>query len=178
MYRLGRGIPQDFVEAVKWTRLAADQGDASAQFSLGVAYGVGEGVPQDDVEAVAWYRKAADQGYASAQNSLGFVYQRGLGVPQDYTEAVRWTRLAADQGHVKAQYNLGHTYAHGRGVVPPNSLEALKWVNLAVSRATGDVQKQCAGLRDALTKLMTPAQIAEAQKLAREWQAAFDARQE
>jgi hypothetical protein len=57
-------------------------------------------------------------------------------------------------------------------------VEAHKWANLAASRATGDDREKYAEFRDDLVKLMTPAQIAEAQKLAREWQAAFDTRQE
>jgi len=68
-------------------------------------------------------------------------------------------------------------YDQGQGV-PQDFVEAHKRYNLAASRATGDDQKQYADERDAVAALMTPAQIAEAQTLAREWQAAFDARQE
>ena len=56
------------------TRHAAEQGDADAQFNLGVAYATGRGVPQDDAETVRWYRLAAEQGNASAQANLGFMY--------------------------------------------------------------------------------------------------------
>ena len=58
----GQGVPQDYAEAVKWYRKAADQGYAAAQTNLGLMYAHGQGVPQDYVEAVKWYRKAADQG--------------------------------------------------------------------------------------------------------------------
>jgi len=68
-------------------------------------------------------------------------------------------------------------YANGEGV-PQDDVEAHKWRNLSASRATGDDREQAAESRDALAKLMTPAQLAKAQRLAREWQAAFDARQE
>ena len=64
MYEQGHGVPQDYAEAVKWYRKAADQGDAFAQYNLGVMYDNGEGVPQDQAEAVKWYRKAAEQGDA------------------------------------------------------------------------------------------------------------------
>ena len=87
-------------------RALAEQGDASAQFNLGVRYATGEGVPQDNTEAVRWYRLAADQGHARAQVYLGFMYATGEGVPQDNTEAIRWYRLAADQGHGFALYRL------------------------------------------------------------------------
>ena len=54
-----------------WYRKAAEQGDASAQYNLGVMYENGHGVEQDDEQAVFWYRKAAEQGYADAQYNLG-----------------------------------------------------------------------------------------------------------
>ncbi|MDB2497155.1 sel1 repeat family protein, partial [Verrucomicrobiales bacterium] len=77
-------------EAVKWYRLAADQGYAIAQNSLGACYANGEGVPKDYKEAVKWYRLAADQGYARAQYNLGWCYRKGNGVPQDYVLAYMW----------------------------------------------------------------------------------------
>jgi hypothetical protein len=95
MYQAGRGVPQDDAEAVKWTRLAADQGDANAQTSLGVMYYFGEGVPQDYAEAVKWFRLAADQGYTVAQENLGFMYRDGQGVPQDDVETYAWFSVAA-----------------------------------------------------------------------------------
>jgi len=61
---------------------------------------------------------------------------------------------------------------------PQDDVEAHEWYNLAASRAAAKDREQFAESRDRVAKLMTPAQIAEAQKLAREWQAAFDARQE
>ena len=112
----GAGVPQPYVEGVRFFRLAADQGDASAQFNLGVMYENGFGVPQDDTEAVRWYRLAADQGDAPAQDTLGGMYANGRGVPQDDAEAVRWYGLAADQGIAEAQYNVGVSYADGLGV--------------------------------------------------------------
>ena len=69
MYDEGEGVPQDDAEAVRWYRLAAEQGDATAQYNLGLMYDEGEGVPQDDAEAVRWYRLAAEQGDASAQST-------------------------------------------------------------------------------------------------------------
>ena len=98
MYGTDEGVPQDYAEAVKWFRLAADQGDASAQFNLGFRYYAGEGVPQDYGEAVKWYRLAADQGHASAQNNLGIMYDNGEGVPQNYIQAHMWLNLAGARG--------------------------------------------------------------------------------
>ena len=79
-------------------RRQAEQGDAVAQYNLGLMYDFGDGVPENDAEAVNWYRLAAEQGHADAQYDLGFMYDVGLGVPEDYAEAVKWYRLAADTG--------------------------------------------------------------------------------
>ena len=61
MYANGRGVPQDDIEAVRWYRLAADQGIAVAQITLGLMYGTGRGVPQDDVQAHMWFNLAASR---------------------------------------------------------------------------------------------------------------------
>ena len=79
MYADGHGVPQDHAEALKWYRLAADQGHANAQNGLGLMYGSGHGVAQDYAEAVKWYRLAAEQGDADAQYGLGLMYTKGRG---------------------------------------------------------------------------------------------------
>ncbi len=84
-------------------RLAAEQGDAEAQDSLGLLHALGQGVSQNMTEAVRLYRLAADQGYAPAQINLGNILSDGRGVPVDEVEAVRFYRLAADQGAAAAQ---------------------------------------------------------------------------
>jgi TPR repeat protein len=128
MYRDGRGVPQDYTDAVMWFRKAADQGDAVAQYLLGDQYAKGEGAPQDYAEAMIWFRKAAEQGHPVAKLYLGVMYAEGRGVPQDYVRAHMWFSLSAAQGEQKA----------------------VKALDMAERR-------------------MTPAQIAEAQKLSREW---------
>jgi TPR repeat protein len=127
-------------------------------------YAEGHGVPQDYHEAIKWYRLAAEQGRASGQFNLGVMYADGRGVPQDYTEAIKWYRLAAEQGNPRAQFNLGVMYAQGRGV-PQDYVQAHMWYELA--GAGGDAH----GIenRDLLAQKMTTAQIAEAQRLARQW---------
>ena len=107
VYDDGHGVPEDDVEAVKWYRLAAEQGVADAQYNLGLMYYNGTGVPQDYAEAVKWFRLAAEQGIANAQNSLGSMYEygHGRGVPQDYAEAYAWFSVAAAGGYVKAVKN-------------------------------------------------------------------------
>jgi uncharacterized protein len=121
-------------------------------------------VPQDNAAAVNWFRKAAEQGDGGAQVNLGVMYDEGQGVPQEYATAVSWFRKAAEQGDTQTQVSLGFRYLNGQGV-PQDYALAHMWFNLAA--ASGD--KTAAEARDMVAAQMTPAQIAEAQKLAREW---------
>ncbi len=164
LYQSGLGVPQNYAKALRLYRLAANQGDAFAQCNLGVMYASGQGVPQNYAEAAHWYRRAADQGFAMAQHNLGFMYVNGQGVPQNHVEAVKLYRLAADQGEPNGQAKLGFMYASGLGV-PQDYILAHLWLNLAA--AQGD--QLAAKNRDIVAPRMTPAQLAEAQKLAREW---------
>src|SRR6266581_2684999 len=166
-YRDGLGVPQDYTEAIKWFRLAANQGKASGQLDLGDMYREGHGVPQDYVEAGKWYRLAAVQGESKAQNALGVMYRDGQGVQQDYSEAVKWYRLAAEQGNAAAQVSLGAMYANGQGVAKDYVLAYL-WFTLSATQGDEGVEQAVKNL-NMLTPLMTPMQIAEAQKLVREW---------
>ena len=149
-------------------RTLAEQGDAEAQFNLGFNYWLGWRVPQDYAEAVRWYRLAADQGHAGAQLNLGVRYATGEGVPQDAAEAVSWFRRAADQGDTTAQFNLGISYDNGEGV-PQDYVEAHMWLNLAAAQSSGEDRNRRVKARNDLAELMTAEQIAEAQRLAREW---------
>ena len=165
----GLGVPLDYTEAARWYRKAADQGFAGAQYKLGVMYQNGRGVPLDFAEAMKWHRKAADQGDASAQVNLGVMYKQGLGVSQDYAGALKWYRKAADQGDATAQFNLGTMYELGQGVAQ-DYVQAHKWANLAASRATDPKFRDLfVRGRDNIAAKMTPAKVAEAQRLAREW---------
>jgi len=94
------------------------------------------------------------------------MYAKGQGVPQDYTEAVKWYRLAAEQGDAVAQSILGLKYAKGQGVAQ-NYIQAYMWETLAAAQGNENAAK---GL-EILEKKMTPVQVAEAQRLAREWKA-------
>ena len=186
MYRFGKKVPQDYQEAVRWTRMAAEQGYAEAQYHLGSMYESGSGIPQDYQEAVKWYRMAAEQGNSVAQSSLGTMYSRGYGVPQCDQEAAKWFQMAEDQhnqnvlehnqkvlewnkeaaefGIATAQFTLGSMYYHGNGV-PQDYQEAAKWWILA--KAQGD--SDAADHLDRLTKEITPTQLQKAQEDAQKW---------
>ena len=110
----------------------------------------------------------AQRGDAQAQNNLGLMYDEGEGVPQDNGEAVKWYRKAAQQGNAKAQFNLALMYDEGRGV-PQDYVAAYKWFNLAASRLTGETREAAVHNRESVAARMPPAQIAEAQRAARQW---------
>jgi TPR repeat protein len=154
-----------FPEAVKWFRKSAEQNYAPAQHNLGVAYAFGEAVTQDEVEAVKWFQKAAAQNIAEAQYNLGASYCNGRGVAQDYAEAMHWYRKAAEQNYAQAQYVLGIAYTFGEAV-PQDEVEAYKWTFLAAAQGLEDAKEAMTRLEDTITR----EQIAEAQKLARNFQ--------
>ena len=131
----------DYRQAVKWYRMAAERGNATAQTNLGYCYKTGKGVDKDAEQAVKWYRKAADQGNETAQNNLGVCYQYGIGVSQNYTEAARWFRMSAENGYVLGQYNLGSCYENGEGVEKDRSA-AIMWYRMAASQGDVDAQNQ------------------------------------
>lgn len=121
----GRAV--DYEKAAKLYRMAANEGDAYSQYSLGYCYDKGHGVPQLPAEAFKWYRKAAEQDYNSAQISLGLCYEKGVGVEKNATEAVRWYTKAAEDGSARAQCNLGVCYSKGIGVDVDHD-KAFKWL--------------------------------------------------
>ena len=118
----------DFAKALREWRPLADEGDARAQFYLGMLYENGDGVPEDYGKAREWYEKSAAQGDANAQFYLGLMCAFGRGTSLDLVQAHMWYSLAAENGHARAPLH-----------------------------------------RNDLAKEMKPAQIAEAQKRAREW---------
>ena len=155
----------DYATALREWRPLAERGHAKAQYNLGVMHLFGHGVPKNHAEAVKWLQKAAKKGEIKAQNSLGFMYQMGQGVRQDYAIAVKWYRKAAEGGLAKAQYNLGILYGRGAGL---RQDYILSHVLLSLSALKGI--KDAIKARDIIARRMTPAQLAEAQKLVREWQ--------
>ena len=101
--RVGAGAFQNYGEAEKWYRKAAEQGVASAAFNLGVMYDVGQGVQQNYAEALQWYRKSADAGYASAMTNIAILYYNGQGVKRDLSEAYVWFSRAQKLGDPRAK---------------------------------------------------------------------------
>jgi len=111
----------------------------------------------------------AEQGETLAQSSLGFCYLDGEGVAKDYAEAVKWFRKAAEQGDALGQISLGLRYYKGEGVAK-DFAEAYAWWNLA-----SVVEKEAAKNRDIVEKVMSPQQVADAQKRTKELRAMIKA---
>lgn len=114
--------------------------------------------------ALREWQPLAEQGDARAQFYFGLLYENGDGVPLDYTKARQWYEKAALQGDAKAQLYLGLQSSFGQGV-PTNVVDAYMWYSLAA----GNGNVHAPGYRADLSRQMTPAQITEAQKRAREW---------
>ncbi|KAF9966534.1 hypothetical protein BGZ73_000980, partial [Actinomortierella ambigua] len=129
-----RRSSQDSLRSIEWYVAAADQGDPTAQNTLGNMYKMGRGgVERDDAKAVEWYQKAAAQDLATAQNNLGYMYQLGRGVAQDDQKALEWYQKAADQGFAAALSNLGWMHQNGRGTAADN-MKALAWYRKAAEQ--------------------------------------------
>jgi uncharacterized protein len=164
----------DYATAVKLLRPLVDQGNADAQDILAIMYYVGQGVPQSRAEAIRLYRLAAEQGNAHAQDALGFAYQNGVGVQRDVGEAAKWFRKSADQDNIDAQFNIGEMYELGNGV-PQDYVLAYMWFTLVASHGTRPYAMRG---RDRVAQQMTPDQIAQAEKLAREWKPTLQQKRE
>jgi TPR repeat protein len=147
----------------RWLLKAGEEGDSEAQFLLGVAYDENWYGTTDTQLAAQWFEKAAIQGHADAQVSLGQMYEDGRGVKQDYKKAAEWYRRAAEHvpnlgGAGQGRNDLGLLYEDGLGV-PKDYVQAYMWYTLANSG------QNCAMLQSK----MTPAQVAEAQRMVEEW---------
>lgn len=164
----GRGVGKNDKEAVKWLQRAANQGILAAQVDLGRMYEAGRGSQQDSRIAVKWFLKAAEQGDKEAQLILALMYQEGRGALQDYIEAEKWYRLSANQGFARAQLLLGVLYMDGK-VIKKDYIEAYKWLNLCASSENKKIADEATKWRKKILKKMTMTQVAEGQKLAREW---------
>ena len=119
---------------------------------------------KDLVEAVKWYRKAAEQNHAQASYTVGRCYEKGEGVAKDPVEAAKWYRKAAEKNYALGQSTLARRYYTGEGVAK-DLAEAYKWWLLAAKQGDENAKKAMTMLENK----MTPEQIAEGQKRAREF---------
>ena len=130
MYHEGNGVSQDYAQAVRWFRMAAEQGHPRGQNNLGIAYINGDGVSVNLVNAESWIRRSAEQGDANGLANMAFFYMNGIVVQQDHERGIYWLRRAADEGLARAKNNLGMMYLEGQGV-PFDIERGLDWIEQA-----------------------------------------------
>jgi TPR repeat protein len=200
LFNAGLGVPQSKTEAIKWWRRAANQGDADARFNLGMAYWKGDGVTQDFDKANALFRAMAPAGNAYARSVLGtraappspastdlpISQQTRIEPPQTQTAslpdpssptAFRDYLAAAEGGNANAQSQVSYMYAVGLGVTP-SLVQAHRWANISAALLpAGRFREAAIANRNAAAVQMTSPPIMKAQRLARDWLAAFDKRQ-
>ena len=162
LYERGNGTPKDLAAAAKWFRKSAERGNVTAEAHLGRLYLLGTGVPKDAAQTARWSMKAASQGNAIGQANLGY-----MALDSDPAGAASWFKKAADQGDASAMLALAVQYEQGRGVAK-DLVQARKWYALA-SVDDGEYDAELSGRAkkagEALAPKMSPAQIAQADKL-------------
>lgn len=117
---------QNYKEALKWYKLAAEQGDPTAADIIGQMYLNGRGVTKNYQEALMWFQKSVELGNIHSQANIGSMYEFGLGVKQDYKEAYNYYKKLAKRGSMVAQDKLGDMYSNGKGV-PRNYIKSYIW---------------------------------------------------
>jgi uncharacterized protein len=183
-YDLGDGVLKDKQKALHWYLKAAEQneigllakymgdvsGVAESQRNLGYMYQSGEGVSKDAQEAFKWFLKAAKNGSDAAQFEVAEAYNSGVGVLQDKQEAFNWYQKAANGGYKPAQIKLAQFYlgqVNSPANSPENRIAAHVWLNLAAAQGYEDATQ----LRTSLVRKMSPKEIAEAQRQAKDYSA-------
>ena len=154
-------------------RTQAEQGNAAAQFTLGLSCSTGDGHAQDLPQAVQWYRRAADQNHRLAQFNLGLMFAGGQGVPTDHTAALHWINLAATSGDAGAQFYLGnrcHRASFDRKAENQAQLrsESYRWFRLAAAQGYKDSAAHC----ERLTINMSRSEVTEAKEQLEQYSAA------
>ena len=144
------------------TRSRAERDNPVAEYKLSHMYAHGTGVARNKKEAQTWLERAAQHGNIDAQYELGNALREGFGVVQDYEGAAKWLEVAAVNGNADAQYALGQMHRAGMGV-PADNVKAYVWFNLAAAQDVAGAIAQ----REAVLRVLTPAQVLEAQAEAR-----------
>jgi uncharacterized protein len=151
-------VADSFADVVK----RAESNDAIAEYRLAHMYANANGVDGNKKQALVWLQRAAGHGNTEAQYEYGNALREGSGVVQDYQEAAKWLQSAAEHGNANAQYGLGQMYRAGMGV-PTDNAKAYMWFNLAAAQELSGAAPQ----RDLALRLLSPAQVLEAQAEAR-----------
>ena len=138
LYEGGRGVEQNYAQALDWFKKAGDRGLVMAQHKVGRQYLQGLGVDRDYAQAMAWFRRAADQGYAPAQVSVGLLYQNGQGVEKDPVQATVWFDKASNQGP-QSQLLVGRQFQYGQ-LLDKDYSQATLWIQKAADQGFAPAQ--------------------------------------
>lgn len=144
-YVAGDEDDMDAVQSIEELFALAEQGDADAQFAIGMFYLQDKENTTDEEaiegcnQALIWFRKAAEQGQKQAQHEMGLYYLLGVAVEEDAVQAVSWFRKAAEQGEALAQFELGRYYYNGDGVIK-NVRQAYQWFRQAAEQGIAEAQ--------------------------------------
>jgi len=150
-----KGVTQDYVKALEWYHKAANFGNVTTQYQLGILYEAGAGVqrnpflyeagtevPRNPVEAAKWFSKAITQDVTYG-NKIGDLYAYGgIGtrqIQQNYRKAMDWYLESARREDASAQIKIGVLYETGKGV-ERNPIEAAKWFNRAFAQRYSSAQ--------------------------------------
>lgn len=115
-YSFGLGKEQNYEEAYRLYRKAAEAGNLEAMCDLGYMYLVGQGIPQDKAKSFEWWKRSADMGYVHSMRDVGQSYLNGDGCPMDSEQAVRYFRLASEHNYAHGTADLARCYISGVGV--------------------------------------------------------------
>lgn len=126
--------------AVQALRQSAGQGNAEAQFRLGVMCGNGDGVEIDREQAMAWFSKAARQGHENALITMAWMYANGAGIETDEQRARELYLLAADHGSAKAQYVVATMYRFAQYGAEKDLAKALHYYTESANRGFATAQ--------------------------------------
>ncbi len=160
----GRGIKQDFKQAMVWYQRSAAKGLAIAQYRLGTLYERGLGTPVDPARAKVWYKRAADQGNVKAMHNMAVLSAGNSQVPPDYASASKWFKDAAERGLADSQFNLGVLYENGLGVAK-DPRQAYVWFSLAARNGDAEALRR----RDLVLATLDDAALKSANDDVQKW---------
>ena len=170
-----RGDQPNPVSGIAFLEAGAKNGDAFASAELGLVYGIGVHVAKDVAKAKKLLRYALDRGEA-----LGGRYLWGLSLAQrrpssssggpQSTDDITACHKAAELGDPTCQFEVGRAQLLGVGL-PEDDVAAYMWLNLAAAaeHTDSEVREDAFKLRESIRRFLRPTQIAEAQRLTREW---------
>ena len=160
----GRGIKQDFKQAMTWYQRASAKGSAIAQYRLGTLYERGLGTPIDTTRARLWYKRAADQGNVKAMHNLAVLSAGNGQAAPDYATAAKFFKDAAERGLADSQFNLGVLHENGLGVAK-DAQAAYLWFSLAARGGDAEATRR----RDVLLATMDAGTLKAADNQVRNW---------